>query len=61
MLWGWRSCTRDSFPEDINAKLASPALCDPDKKGNVNGELGGEKRLNWILLLFPRSQYQYEE
>ena len=27
-------------------------------KGNVHGELDGEKRLNWILLLFPSAQHR---
>ena len=30
-------------------------------KGNFNGELDGEKRLNWFLLLFLNTQYQTEE
>ena len=31
------------------------------QRGAVDGELDGEKRLNWILLLFPRTQYQTAE
>ena len=30
-------------------------------KDNNNGELDGEKRLNWILLLLSSAQYQTEE
>ena len=30
-------------------------------EGNINGEFNGDTRLDWVLLLFPSTQYPTED
>ena len=44
-----------AFPKVLKRNWPVPYSVIQTNINNVNGELEGEKRLNWILLLFPRA------